>query len=77
MAKELSEFPQTRGRAVGQYPYDEWFNGKIWQLENGEDFTAVKTANFRGSLLEVARKRGLKIRTAIVNDGKSLVIQKI
>lgn len=77
MAKELDEFPQTRGRRAGaasRYPLDEWFNGKVWQLDAGEDFDA-KPENIRITLSKAAKARDGKLRTALVNDGKSVVIQ--
>lgn len=77
MAKELDAFPQTRGRIRGEskYPYDQWFNGKVWQLDAGEDFD-VKMSSFRSTIIAAAKDRGVKVRTAAVNDGKSLVVQK-
>jgi hypothetical protein len=78
MAKELKQFPETRGRRKGesQYDWDGWFNGKVWQLDAGEDFTS-KIASFRSTIAEAARVRGIKVRTATVNDGKSIVIQAL
>lgn len=79
MAKELDEFPETRGRAVGdsKYPWDLWLNGKVWQLDNGDDFIATKTTNFRQAVIKAAKAKGLKAKVAVVNDGKSLVVQAI
>lgn len=78
MAKELKEFPETRGRRKGESRYDwsTWFNGKVWQLDAGEDFTS-KIASFRSTVAEAARTRGIKVRTATVNDSKSIIVQAI
>lgn len=78
MAKELQEFPETRGRAKGesQYPWETWFDGKIRQLEGGDDFTC-KLSSFRSTVAKEAKARKVKIRTAIVNGGKDLVVAKI
>ena len=57
------------------YPWDKWFDGKIYQLDNGDDFTATKTENFRTTVSKAAKERQVKVRTAVVNDGKSLVVQ--
>jgi hypothetical protein len=78
VAEEIDEFPQTRGRAKGRskYPFDEWFNGKIWRLDAGEDFSSAPET-FRTTLSKTARARGIKIRTAMVNDKKSIVVQKL
>jgi hypothetical protein len=79
VAKQLNEFPQTRGRVAGssKFPWDQWFNGKIWQLDNGEDFTATKTENFRTTVGKAAKDRGIKVKTAVTNEGKSLVVQAL
>lgn len=76
MARELSEFPQTRGRKSGgsKYPLDEWLNGKILELTFGEDYHC-QPENLRATLSKAAKDRGGKVRTALVNDKKSLVVQ--
>lgn len=78
MAKELSEFPTTRGRRKGdsKYPWDEWFDGKIRQLDVGEDFDA-KIESFRSTISGAAKDRGIRVRTATTNGGKSIVVQAL
>lgn len=76
MARELNEFPQTRGRKAGSslYPLNDWLSGKIYELTFGEDYHC-KPENLRATLSKAAKTRGGKVRTALINDGKSLVIQ--
>lgn len=79
MAKELEVFPETRGRGKtgeSKYPWDEWFNGKIWQLDAGEDFD-IKMVSMKSIVSKTAKDRGVRVKTATVNDGKSLVIQQV
>jgi glycine cleavage system aminomethyltransferase T len=73
MARTLDAFPEGSGR--GSYPWNEWLDGKIWELEAGVDFT-VKLDSFKGAALAAARTREGKLRTAKVGD-KKLVIQFI
>lgn len=77
MAKQLEEFPEiSRPGRPDKYPWDEWFNGKPWQLDSGEDFEAeLKIDSFRATAKSAAKKRNGTIKTAVVNDGKSIVIQ--
>lgn len=77
MAKELEQFPENAGRGrPDKYPWETWFNGKPWQLDAGEDFDAtLKPESFRATARSAAQKRGGKLKAAVINDGKSLVIQ--
>lgn len=39
MAKILDEVPEGKKRGPkGKYPWDDWFDGRIWELEAGKDF---------------------------------------
>jgi len=67
MAKTLTEFPQTRRGRVEAYPWADWFNGEIHLLEKGIDFD-VDPKNFRASAYIAAKRHGLKIRAALLED---------
>jgi hypothetical protein len=55
------------------YPYDKWFNGRIWMLQQGTDFTC--TANsLRSTIRNAAVKRHMRLRTS-VPDSKTVVVQ--
>ena len=73
MAKKLKEFVFKGKNARGKYPLDQWFDGSIWQLERGQDFT-VQTQNMRGVLSAAAKSRGMCLRTRILSDTQ-LVVQ--
>lgn len=56
MARELETFEwptlgQRPGRAQ-KYPWDQWLNGKPWELEHGTDYTCKTT-----SILHAAKKK--------------------
>lgn len=71
MAKQLSEFPRRQGRQ--KYDWDQWLNGKVWELEQGSDFF-IALNNFRSAATAAARDKGGKVRTA-KTGAKTLVIQ--
>lgn len=70
MAKKLKSFNFENGTSSrkSKYAWDEWFDGDIWQLEQGKDFK-IKPASFRISLGTNAKKRGLKLRISQVEKG--------
>ena len=73
MARKLEtfDFPKAGGRAIR--PWDEWFDGNIWELKQGVDFDG-DTRKFRQSLSSKAHQRGHKVRTSVVDDA-TIVIQ--
>lgn len=73
MARELDAFPEDLAGVRNKYPWDTWLNGKVWELEAGEDFV-VKLDSFKGAALAAARSRNGKLRTARRGE-KTLVIQ--
>jgi hypothetical protein len=74
MAKRLEVFPSFRSEP--RYPWDEWLDGSVWELEQGRDFTS-KVPTFRANAQTQARKRGGAIRTRLLDNGQvaHLVIQ--
>lgn len=73
MAEQIKDFEFTRGRA-GYAEMETWLDGKIYKLVQGVDFT-VKVASVRSSINEAAKRRGKKVRSNVVDDGKAIVIQ--
>jgi hypothetical protein len=74
MAKKLAKFDfPNHGAGRSKYPLDEWFNGSIWKLTRGEDYT-ITTAHMRSVLYTAARNRGLRLMSSIQDDGNSIVI---
>lgn len=74
MARQLEVFPSFRSEP--RYPWDEWLDGSVWELEVGRDFTS-KVPTFRANAQIQARKRGGAIRTRLLEDGhtRRLVVQ--
>jgi hypothetical protein len=74
MAKTISELPRKHGGTGRKeaYPYDQWLDGQIWQLEAGSDYQA-KSNSMMTNIRQAAVKRGLKVRTRFVDGG--IVVQ--
>jgi hypothetical protein len=67
MAQVLSEFPAVIGEA--KYPWDEWLDGRPFELVPDEDFTAKVTTFIANARLQ-AKRRGGNVRTRILRDGE-------
>jgi hypothetical protein len=71
MAAKLDSFPfptNSGGRPL-TYDWDSWLDGNIWHLKSGEDF-CLPVERFRKYAYKYAwQNRGLRIRTAILEDG--------
>jgi hypothetical protein len=73
MAKTLQQFPSP---TVSRYPWDEWLDGRVWELVPGEDFTA-KVNTFKQMAQTQARRRGGRTHTRMLHRGdqQTLVMQ--
>lgn len=65
MAQRTDAFPDAPSQNV--YPWDEWFDGSVWELIPGEDFKG-KPATFRASAVAQAARRDGKVRTRKVSN---------
>lgn len=64
MAEVVKEMPRLRHAA---YPWDRWFDGRTWRLEQGVDFdTSVRT--MRSTVMASASRRGIRVKTALERD---------
>ena len=74
MARTLEKFPQVRGAA--RYPWDEWLDGRVWELVPGEDFQA-KVTTLKANAQIQAKKRSGRVRTRQIRSGdrQMLVLQ--
>lgn len=70
MAKILRNFNFDGGGE--KYPYDEWFDGRIYQLDRGIDFT-VHPNSMRINLYNAAERRGLQVQTRILESQETPV----
>ena len=73
MAKILKDFPNTRKTEM--YPWAEWFDGVPRLLEAGVDFQ-VPYNSFRASAHQAAKRHGLKVRVAKLDNGMALQAYK-
>lgn len=69
MAEKLDDFNFTRkGRqSATPYHWDDWFNGEIWKLTQGEDFS-ITAASFGTCVYPAAYRRGLRVRVNVRGD---------
>ena len=74
MARTLETFPSVRGET--RYPWDEWLDGRVWELVAGEDFTAKSTTLKANAQLQ-AKKRNGRVRTRQLahGDRQTVVLQ--
>lgn len=74
MARTLDSFPSTPTQA--RYPWEQWLNGDIVQVFQGEDYTA-KTKTIVASARTQAKRRGGSVKTRLLDDGgrESIVLQ--
>lgn len=76
MSAVLKSWPPGAKRGSNNpYPWDKWFNGRIWQLEAGKDFH-VSVKSFATALRTRARALGLTVRSATVG-GRYLVVENL
>lgn len=64
--KRVDELPRSEVEA--KYPWGELFDGSVWLLVPGEDFTC-KTKSFRELCFRHARAQDGVARTRITDDG--------
>jgi hypothetical protein len=67
----MSSFPATQGRPQ-VYPWDEWTNGEIWDLDYGRDFFC-EPKSFRTLVHRTAQVYGLRARTKFGSDKKVII----
>lgn len=75
MAEILDNFEFAKRGRGPSYPYHEWFDGRIWKLEEYDDFDC-KPVSLRSALHTAAKKQNLKLKTTIGKDsyGSNYVI---
>ena len=64
-----SDSPRTR-----TYPWDQWFDGRIWQLEPDDDFDGP-AVSLEKVIRATATRLKVKVRIRITAEG-NLVVQK-
>jgi hypothetical protein len=68
VARKVKEFPDAPVQS--NYPWDEWFDGSVWELMPGEDFKG-RPVTFRSSAIAQATRRNgtVRIRKITRSDG--------
>ena len=77
MARTLNEIPvgmDKRTTRATKYPWDQWLNGDLWELTQGEDFT-VSTTSMTSAATLYAMRRGIKVNTT--QRGRHVYVQAI
>jgi hypothetical protein len=57
-----------------KYDWDNWLDGDIWVLTQGEDFE-VELSTMRSTILGAAYRKGLRARTTLDMKAKTITIQ--
>jgi hypothetical protein len=71
VAEILENFDFAKRGRGPSYPYDKWFDGQIWKLEEYDDFDC-KPTSLRSALYTAAQKRNLRLHTSIGKDAGGL-----
>jgi hypothetical protein len=75
MAEIISQLPTAGGRIPKKgYPWDEWLDGTARTLTQGVDFD-VKPSALRTYAYEAATHRGVRVKTVLGTDGRTLHLQ--
>lgn len=70
--QKIENFPTNTRNA--KYDWNSLFDGSIWELVQGEDFT-VSAQSFRGAVYAAKVARGVEVKSAkVVRDGKTIVV---
>lgn len=69
MARTLDEYDFNHRKSDRVYPWTEWVNGRIWEIEQGEDFHGT-TKNFAQRLYKEARKRAMKVQVSTPEENR-------
>lgn len=64
MAKVVEQFPKVP-KSAGRYDWDEWGDGRIWELTHGVDYKC-KATSLRQTATKEATLRGKSVRTVII-----------
>jgi hypothetical protein len=71
MPRVLDDLPKAVRGNVGRsekYPFDEWFDGNVYELVEGEDFDS-KRSTLATVIHNAATKRDLIVQTRMTQDG--------
>lgn len=69
MARRLESFPSEGAKVSRRYPWEEWTDGGVWEIRQGEDYD-VPTENMRVNLHMKADTKAVKVRTKKIRDAR-------
>lgn len=69
MAEVLEDFVFTPRQQMPDYPWKEWFDGKVRAIYQGKDFN-TSLRNFRALAYQQAKKRNMKLHTRLIAEPK-------
>ncbi len=72
MAEVLDNFEWRKRR--GKYPWDQWFDGRIWKVIQGEDFD-VAVNSMRAAIYQNAKNNGLNTKITVSQKDGSVIFQ--
>lgn len=66
MAKVVEGDLPLDGRA-SKYPWEQWFDGRTWELTKGEDYN-VQNENMRSATYIAAKRSGKRVSISVVDE---------
>jgi hypothetical protein len=66
------EFGETSGFSWTKYPWDDWTNGAVWQMTQGDDFD-LATRDFARTVRRYAQTHGYSVR--VQRRGVTVTVQ--
>ena len=73
MAKKLDTLPIIPHGRSASYPWHEWLDGNIWQLERGTDFTSEASV-MQTYVLRKVKNAGLAGKLKVIRRGNVIFI---
>lgn len=68
MAKPTTTIPpRGKGGRLPSYPWEEWLDGSVWEIIQGEDFDS-KISSFVVTIRQAAKRHGLKVTLTTQDD---------
>jgi hypothetical protein len=57
-----------------KYPWEQWLDGHVWKLSQGEDFD-VDLESFRSAIYMAASRKGIRVKTHIPKQRDCIYVQ--
>ena len=73
MAEIIDEFPRQK---YGKYAWAEWFDGRIWRLKEGVDYT-IDTAVMARQCVSKGKMFGYTVRVSQDAKARTVTVQRV